>query len=968
MRRLVLVLGLAGAVSAIRVRAEDVRGRDYLGDAEAERHEACVSIIDADTSPATTPGPGAITGGIVALDCNQRSLFVDMLEPQEVTQIILRSDPSSHPPGTGNVNLSPDRLELYSSADNRTFTKVQFRHAAPDKDTVIMDQFRIRARYLKVHSTCDARTDYRFVNQLRRLSPTFVTPGLTGAAYYELPDPLFGELLGETPAADRTLYWSGNCDDEIGRLRPWYRANAKRFGYRYVFAEQLEETAAHRLVYGGKQTDWLKAAGIDTWRFIIGDPGEAFVPSIGGMPMVFETQGWLLDPRWQAEYLRRAFTRAKAQEQWALSAGDETWEIMAIRAVPKAKRYQEVDQADSVIRAQYGFGKYGMPDGNGDADPFRRIAHRRWASDQLTELYRQTWQAVKAANPDTVMMAPDFASGVPAADIEAWAPYFDIFQGQCSSGPSHFVALFCVGCDTKVLVDLSGKPCWMSVQNATPPNYGYTVTPELVREMYSQVFRNGGHGLFLLASEWFERELNHPKYAEPAKWRALLAVVDRVRGMNLPRLPAADTAILFSSDSMLTLEWAQLNNGDWELYSAYTALGPILRSWFQIVSDRQLERGSRKLADYKVVYIPFAEYERSSVLERIEEYVNNGGTIICSDAEAFTWNLNGETLTPRWEGLTGVRRLERLPAAQPFRTVLPNPLPITAEISVTTLSPGWRVAPVSDDVRAVAVYEDGSPAVTLHPYGKGKVVYFAADPFVIPGGWGASRSLVAPGAPVMALVEAIQRDAGCRMGLDIWRFKLPAFTGDMYQKEQGVCLTNNYVYDRNEPLRAANNVDTTGAYRYSRLPAAGGEVSQAGAWVPFAEGRLTNRYAAYASRATGMPWKVDQIEEATLRWAVRWADSQPFSITFDLARDYPLRKVRLFYSGILPALQARGSHDGKAWTDLATCPQEAAGQDVRDAMLPLAGAYRYVDLGFAAWPAGERCELCEVEIWGDAAP
>ena len=302
-----------------------------------------------------------------------------------------------------------------------------------------------------------------------------------------------------------------------------------------------------------------------------------------------------------------------------------------------------------------------------------------------------------------------------------------------------------------------------------------------------------------------------------------------------------------------------------------------------------------------------------------------------------------------------------------FRTVVPNPLPIGEPVSVSVLTAGWKIVPISDKVQTVAAHEDGSPAVTLHPYGRGKVIYFAADPFIVPGGWSAKRSLVAPGAPIMALIEAIQKDAGCRMGRDVWRFKLPPFAGDMYQKEPGACLTNNYVYDRNEPLWQPNNVNTGGAYSYSRLPDAGADAPQALTPVSFAEGHLTNRCAAYESRAKGMPWNVGEIEQATQKWTVRWTDATPFSITFDLNRAYPLRKVRLFYSSILPALKASGSDDGTAWAELSSGPQQAAGEDVKDVALPLDGKYRYVKLSFAAWPPGERSELCEVEIWGDTA-
>ena len=966
--RTVLAILLASVTAAPTVCAQK-QGRAWWAGRQSagtrDPIEATVTMIEGDTTPATTPGPGDITSGVVAFDYNHRSLFVALAERQTVSTIVLKCDPASHRPGTSNENLLPGKLQLFCSDDNVVFRKLDVACDAPDKDTVVLSGFSVGTRYLKLHAMCDKRTAYRFVNYLSRMLPSFRRPQMEASPYYELPDPLFEELLGDAPGPKRVLYWAGNCDDELSRLRPSLRANAKRFGHRYVFEEQLRETAAHRLVYSGKRMPWLQAHGIDTWRFIIGDPGKPFVPCIDGMPLIFGPQGWLMDPRWQRQYFKQAVERARAGEQWALSAGDETWEVFAINAVPKAKRYREVIEADKEIREHYGFGKYGMPDGNEDAGPFGRIAHRRWVSDRLTDLFRRTYEAVKEADPDTVMMAPDFASGVPAADIEAWAPYFDLFQAQCSCSPSTFVSRFCVGCDTKVLKDLCGKATWMSVQNATPPDHGYTVTPEFVREMYSQVFRNGGDGLFLLASEWFERELNHPKFAEPAKWRALLHVVDTVRTMTLPRLPAPDCAILYSSDSLLTLRWAQLNNGDWELYSAYAALGPLLRSWFHVVSDRQIERGVRDLSDYKVLYIPFAEYERASVLDTVEAYVRDGGTVVCTDSEAFTWDLNGDRLTERWERLTGVTRKSERKGTPAIKTVAPNPLPLGEALSLTALVPGWKLSPVSDRLEIVAAYADGSPAVTLHPHGRGRVIYFAADPFIIPRELSPKRSLVEPGAPVVALLKAVQQSVGARMGHDVWRFKLPPFSGDMYEKEGGVCLTNNYVYDRNEPLLQENNLDTGGTYTYSRVPTGLPDCRAADEPISFSQGHLTNRAEAYGSRRLGYHHpKPKEASQGVQHWLVSWPDRGPIAVTFDLTAGCPLDRVRLFYSGTMPALSVLASKRGDSWYPLASHAEEAADGDVKDVALGVKGTWRFVRLDFAARTSGSAFELCEAEIWG----
>ena len=44
----------------------------------------------------------------------------------------------------------------------------------------------------------------------------------------------------------------------------------------------------------------------------------------------------------------------------------------------------------------------------------------------------------------------------------------------------------------------------------------------------------------------------------------------------------------------------------------------------------------------KTVFVPWATYEYPGVLEGFKEYARAGGTLVFTDPEAFTWNINGE--------------------------------------------------------------------------------------------------------------------------------------------------------------------------------------------------------------------------------------------------------------------------------------------------------------------------------------
>ena len=793
---------------------------------------------------------------------------------------------------------------------------------------------------------------------------------------FEVRDPLFEELFGDQPAQRRfpiygTIHGGGRRETPSGyaaRMRRFFRATAKRFGSRFVLDEILDEAADNDfVVYGNMSDPQFAKRGILTHSRVVEPPGRLPLVSLpdNSLPYAFETRGWLLDPRYLDYFAREVEQRARERDYWAIPQFDEIFTWYAIKPVPRDKWYKEVFEADRQIREEYGFGKYGMPETHENGGPFERIAHRRWASDRLTEAFAKAYKLAKAVNPDMKLIGPTHGSNATSADMEAWAPYFDILGGQVSGGQTDTLMDWVrPACNTKLYVDLTGKPVWMMVH--TSKWHAKRRHPEILREMYSQVFRSGGHGVWLMNTEFFERELEDARYCEPAKWRAMLAMADTIRTMRLPRLPEPDCAILFASDSTYTTLYGGFSYHNHQDVNAFAAVGPALRSWPRFVSDRQIDRDERDLADYKVLYVPYAAWQRASVLSKVEAYVRGGGIVVCTDTEAFTWNINGDRFGAKWEKLTGVRRAGPRDTDAVMTTVTPNPLPVSGTLDLTALVPGRRIEPVSDDVVNIAVFDDGSPAVTLHPLGKGKVIFFAADPFYVIEDGAKRRSVVALGAPIVKLIEAIQTMAGVKMGHDIWRFKLPPYETDVYQREQGVCLTNNYVYDANEPLLESNNVQTGGTYAYSRAPTTPADVTAGGEPIPIAEGHLTNRLKAYQTRNQRKPRPKDPAEmnRITAQWIVGWTDPDPVGVAFDFAGAHELSRARLVYSGTMPALKVRGSVDGRTWKDLASKPQVSAGEDVKDVAVPLDGRCRFVRLDFAQRKGGARFELCEVEIWG----
>jgi hypothetical protein len=800
----------------------------------------------------------------------------------------------------------------------------------------------------------------------------------------EIEAPLFEELFGDRPTPGTVIpyankYSSTNNPRDIAIAR--HQFAAKRFGARFVHAEVLDEAVQYGFPCHGQRSDPEYAKRGIIARNMIAQvaPGKSYISLPDqDLPLVHESWGWIMDPRYLKEMSRQIVERARENQYDYVAHFDELWTYLANRPVAKDKWYPEVEAVDQEVRQQYGFGKYGMPTSYTDGDPFDRIAYARWAWDQLTESFVNGYDAAKQIDPHMKVIGPTHGSSATSGDMEAWSQGVDIYGGQTVGGAANTLSEWVrPGATTKLYVDLTDKPVWMMVHMSK--RHGPVRDPEYIREAYSQVFRNGGAGVWLMAREFFELEAADAMFAEPFKWNAMVELTQVIRNMHLPRLPEiADSAILFSAITTVTDQWGGLSGDNDRHLSAYAALGPCLGNWFHFVSDRQIIRGQRDLNDYKTIFVPWITYEYPQVLDQFKDYVGTGGTLVCTDPEAFTWNINGEKFGAIWEELCGVRRLQPR-TEEAVMTVQANDfLCLHDGFTLSALVPGFRVELVNETVVTIATFPNGDPAITMFPYGEGKVYYFAADPLYVLSEYPQKWSTVAPNSPVVQLFGAIQAAAGVEADHDIWRFKLPPYQTDVYRKEHGICLTNNYIYDVNEPLLEPNNRDLNGTYSYSRAPDAMADAGETD--VPFSSGHLTNRLAAFETRSREVEPSLAQIAEETPKWVVSWNDPAPLKVTFDLKSNQPLTQCRLIISGAMPALKVSGSTDGEHWIWLASTAEEVAGSDVKDVRLYLSGAYRsggesntgklrqdafrYVRLDFAERQAEDAFELCEVEIWG----
>ncbi len=738
-------------------------------------------------------------------------------------------------------------------------------------------------------------------------------------AYYKLADPLYEQLLSDEPGPDRALYWGYDDLWPDDTSRPY----AKKFAHRYVHHEQVAVMRSLPIV---PMTNAWPRGGADSYptcRMILRHDNTDVAP------VMIDGKAWIMHPLWQDAYLKRAVELAELADDptpgniwgntWGLFAGDEMVESFAYKVVPPEKRDDTVRAIDQAVREQFGYGKWGMPESDKDDNPFRRIAYRRWVNAEINRRYRQVYEQVKKINPNLIMLGPDPSGAVPPLDYEGMADCFDLMSNQSWYAPAPYVQQFATGADTKATADLFPGPAWALAQHHAANDL------EALREQYSQVYRNGGEGLALLGVEWYDRELEHPQYINPRKWAALLEITQHVVQMNKVTLPQPDTAVLYASDTYLSYANPKMASGDRpQVYAAYVALGPKARSWFRFVSDRQIDRDQVDLNQFKVLYIPLATYQRRAVMEKIVKFIQQGGTVVCTDPTAFKYDVNGDDQASSWSKITGLQIGDARKGGLAARTVAEDAQRLVFPV------PGLKAMLLDDVAKPVAVFDNGDLAATARAVGKGEVIAFAADPF-------ASRE---EQISVAAFVRRTQEQVGAKTDLDIWRFKLPPFKTIVEPSDDGSrCLTGN--------SRQANMNVATGATCIF------GDAAEP-------ETRLFDRLAALKSRKRGGTRNLPELD----KWIVRIEAPEPFDLTIDLKQPRELTRLTLYYSGTLPKFILLASDDGKSWSKIEKRSAQPATADVIDIDLPLSARARYLKISFdqriTSWPL----ELVELEVWG----
>ncbi len=761
-------------------------------------------------------------------------------------------------------------------------------------------------------------------------------------------DPVFGELLGdEGPgmAAEGVIYWAHDING--GNIAPVVLKHAQPWTLRGSYEQAVE----HNLHY------------LDGGTLLGRDPflTRKFADELGVKIIAMGSQragtedtprgdrdyAYVIDYENQEVYLQRLgdYVREWREHVWGTNTADEFQDHQLTLGLKLHYDgdgpYPFMEQVDSEVREEFGYGQFGIPESLDDRNPFRWIAYRRWYNDRFMDFQQRIYEMVKGIDEDLVVVGPDPISQVQPFDYSGYGRWCDVVTHQTYPRGSREQDVAWI---TKTVRDLSAVP---TMPCTHVENYANSFRPDEVRELMSQVYRGGGEGFHLYMPDTSGRRTPHnmelDRFGSWTRHREVMGILEQSRTMDRPVLPDSDAAILFSNDAYMA-EFLGGRQGDDPYRWMFQLIGPYAGGWFTVISDNQIGRGEIDLSQYSTIYLPEAEYQRREVAEALAAWVEAGGRLIVTDPEAFTWHLDGSEMTDLRSRLFPVTGEAN--GAEAVGAATGCPVQVEGAFSVFSDAAPLELA---DGDRALLVYDDGSVAAAARSIGAGEVWYFGFDPM-------SQRAL---GSEWVAWWTAVHASIGEETDLPIWRFTLPPVEGVAIEPPAGRCLTGNYhAWDTNEAIPMAN-LEVDGSYSYSLAPDWGrdeGGVED----VAFAHGDLVDRRSALEHR--------DEDYDAHFRkFAVGWETLDPVTIEFDLGEAFALDRVWLLTGRSKPAMQVTGLVDGE-WVTLGSA--ETGQLDYRhefpETVIPIADDAPLVQrlrLKIATRQEGQRLIIPEVEIW-----
>ncbi|MDD4180908.1 MAG: beta-galactosidase trimerization domain-containing protein, partial [Victivallaceae bacterium] len=448
-----------------------------------------------------------------------------------------------------------------------------------------------------------------------------------------------------------------------------------------------------------------------------------------------------------------------------------------------SRNKKSLEILDAKIKQDYGFGKFGLYDYYADAkserqSEFNHIAFWSWWSEEYCKVRRRDREILNKFAPDVPYLV-NFNSCSTFRYLDLTRISFILDYISCDPYPTATLALhgrdralYHTGFSTKLVNDMAVpgvKTCVM------PQGFIYHSrgpTPEDIREWASQAMKNGASMLY-----WYSA--GPLRVTIPDSYKEMLRINKLVHSMKKIKFPQKTATALFFAQAARR---GIMDEAQYSLYTLYVLLGEKLKSWFRIVNETMLELNVDSLDSYRLVYVPELKYVDSATAEKLLKFVEKGGILVLFDPESFTWNVDGTRMNDFRSKIVGapigkVRKTDVLSVSEDYLKLKKGDKLSLSKVRGRKEAGNvlaFDVLP-PEDANVFATYEDGKPAAYERTIGKGKVIYFAAQPF-------GSAQLATRESSWGIFLSGLAKEVGEPENLDIWDFHLPVKGGEVEVK------------------------------------------------------------------------------------------------------------------------------------------------------------------------------------------
>lgn len=661
--------------------------------------------------------------------------------------------------------------------------------------------------------------------------------------------------------------------------------------------------------------------------------------------------GWLPDPLTQKVYLNgtQELLKQHGQAIGGLWLGDELAQLNIKYGLQMNTQHNLknpsgfIQKAEKEVRENYGFGKFGIPWNNLPQDkftPYRRRAYITWMHDKIRDVGKRFYHIVKQY--DSNMPVRSYSnSGDPILNgFEFAGEFSDILLVQLGEGGGT-ISPVCQNYAywVKLSKDISGVNAVMAYPHECDSGYptGAASEDEML-ELYSQIFRGGGESFSFWPASYgglYRPQVYAVSCAEgyPLAWQYMLAISKHIAEMPKLRFPQkTETAILLSAESIKCEPGKNTADG------LFTMLGPYSRAWFKFISDTTVELGRDRLNNYKIIYMPYAQYVKKDFPSKIADFLKNGGTVVSGDPLIFSNSIDAESLAFKRAEIFGIEILE---TGKKYTSVK------FEKQNFPLLSDSVKIRAIGKNVKTIATFPDGSPAVVEHRYGKGKTIYFAFRPF--------SLTHLSPQLPWLADFKQRHEKLGGTTGHDIWRFQFPKMQISRSNAPLGKCLTNNYAFWNRFRLNDGilYNLDTQGSIAITR--------NQKTIVSPFTTSKLTDRRSCFIRTE-------EYKKNGYANWVEDFSGEKMTDITLDFKQEYPIDRLVLFWHGNLPdEMKIATATVSGQWkpVNFAMQQKHSGKQEIVCTSISIGKTTRYLQISFSK-KANTKFIIAELEAWSQS--